>query len=172
MATCGALSGMGKQCPNYQAGISEVYIAAVDSFDNIGYSITGGTVTGFTGTETLSAYTYKFFKNTAQADEAETINETGGRLIEQTITLQFTKMEAAKRNEIILLSQNDVIVITKDRNDKYHLYGAYNGLMVSANSGSGKNMNDFNGYTLTLKGQATELAPEVSLTALTSILRS
>ena len=74
------------------------------------------------------------------------------------------KMEAAKRNQILLMAQNeDLIVVAKDGNNKYWSIGITRGASLTAGSlTSGTAYGDRNGGELTLTG--LEPAPMFEVT--------
>ena len=79
------------------------------------------------------------------------------------VSLNLQKMEANKRNEILLIARNrNLKVIFTDNNGKAWLMGYSRGAVVSAGTSvTGTNLGDLNGYTLTLTAQEPAMAYEV-----------
>ncbi len=174
MANCGTIAGISRACRDNAGGVRKFYIATVADFNDVSFDEDGaGTITGFTGTESLSAYTYSTNKNSSNfVENYQSSVENGTVGYEQVATLVFSKMEAAKRNQVLLLAQSDIIIIAEDRNGKYWLLGETEGVTLSGgNSQSGVALSDLNGYNLTFTGMEPSPAQEVSVTALESILQ-
>jgi hypothetical protein len=80
-------------------------------------------------------------------------------------------MQANTRNEILLLGKNLITAIAADRNGKYFLLGATNGLVVKTAKGeSGTKMGDRNGYLSEFDGNEPLMAQEVSSSIITGLL--
>ena len=73
-------------------------------------------------------------------------------------------MEASKRDQILLLSQNnEMVVVFKDNNSKYFSVGVERGAyMTAGTSVSGVAYGDRNGYELTISGMEEQQSFEVT----------
>lgn len=165
MANCVLTEGIPLQCVESTGGVKTVYIGA--------YNETGTTFTydasevidTVTSSETF--YTYKFRPQTASYDEAGNHSlENGTNFWTQTLSMIFHKMDADKRNNILLLAGADLHVIVETQNGVYWWVGLKNGANLTASTaGAGKAYGDLNGYNITITGSEPLLAHELSSTA-------
>ena len=169
MACSNLTSGLTLDCHEGVGGIEVVYIAngPVESFvetDGVVSSIVVG------GAALLPADFFKFEIPRQTASFTETINvsiENGTLFYNQDLTVIFNKMEATKRNQILLMAKsNSMIVIFKDNRGVYFTVGLKNGAFMSAGTAtSGAAFADRSGYELTLSGieiaPAFEVDPEI-----------
>jgi hypothetical protein len=73
------------------------------------------------------------------------------------------KQETNKRNELYIVAKNRVLIIVKDSNDKYWLYGEGYGLnLINRIATFGKLIDDRNGYELEFTGKEPLPAKEVA----------
>jgi hypothetical protein len=80
----------------------------------------------------------------------------------QAATMIINKQQIAVRNEILLMSRTNLILISQDTGGTYRLYGRDNGLrLLTGDVDSGTAWADRNGYTLNFTGNEFELAPFV-----------
>jgi len=148
-------------CINGLGGVKEMYVFAGD-WNGVTVTETAGEVSGIAGTGTF----YQFYlpKDTASVTESINVSNANGTVFYQPeLTAIFQKLDAAKRNQILLLAQNrDLRVVFVDNNNTSWLMGNVRGCVMSAGSGAtGTAVGDLNGYTITLQGQ--EPAPMVPL---------
>jgi hypothetical protein len=148
-------------CINGLGGVKEMYVFAGD-WNGVTVTETAGEVSGIAGTGTF----YQFYlpKDTASVTESINVSNANGSVFYQPeLTAIFQKLDAAKRNQILLLAQNrDLRVVFVDNNNTSWLMGNVRGCVMSAGSGAtGTAVGDLNGYTITLQGQ--EPAPMVPL---------
>lgn len=152
-----------KGCNDSQGGIKKVYLAnqylaggATASF-TFGPAIStdntdGGTITGLTANGGAKLFTFVPNKFSSNWTEAVTSNATTGNINNlQTLVMVFSKNEAAKRNQVKLIAQDDFFAIVEDHNDKLWLLGEVGGMALSTGAGaSGTLGTDPNGWTITL----------------------
>jgi hypothetical protein len=148
-------------CINGLGGVREMYVFAGD-WDGVTVTEVAGEVTALAGTGTF----YQFYlpKDTASTTETITVSNANGTVFYQPeLTAIFQKLDAAKRNQILLLAQNRALrVVFVDNNNVSWLMGNVRGCVMSAGSGAtGTAVGDLNGYTITLQGQ--EPAPMIPL---------
>ena len=167
---CNLTYGIPLDCIDSIGGISgSVYIGSDVNFGTLTVSSATGSqslITGATG-GTGTMYEFEIAKNVGSFTETFNIsNENGTAFFEQAFTLNLQKMEAEKRNQILLIARNrNLKVIFEDNNGKYWLMGLTRGAVVSAGTSvSGTAVGDLNGYTLTLTAQEPEMAYEVQST--------
>jgi len=162
--SCNLTSGISKGCRDNAGGIVEVYIGNYPSGYTAQewYTETEGNVSSITG---LTVFTFVPNKNSSNwVENIQSSVENGTIGYEQVLTLVFSKNEATKRNQIKLLGQANLSVIIRDRNSKYWLLGAQEGMELNGGtSSSGTVLNDLNGWSITL--QAKEPYPAYEITA-------
>lgn len=157
---CELTTGVGIGCKESSGGIKEIYIAVKDST-----AAATQNVTGMVTSLTIGGSWYKYTPRVGTSnfmDKPKSNRQAGTAHYEQSVTLVLTKMEQAKRNEIILLAKANMWVIGKDQNDRYWLLGQDNGIeLADSEGGTGTNLEEMNGYTLNFEGKEPEPAPEV-----------
>ena len=153
---CNITSGWAIDCKDSQGGIVKIFIAngPVEA-----YAETAGVLTSVTvaGSPLTPADFFEFEVPKQTSSLTETVNastENGTVFYQQDLILVFNKMEAAKRNTILLMAQNeDMFVVAKDGNNKYWSIGLTRGTSLTAGSlTSGTSYGDRNGGELTLTG--------------------
>lgn len=148
-------------------GINTVYIAGFDDIGTIGKDASGN-VSGFSASGTVF-FEYDVTPETAQFVETLTANEQNGTLFyEQVFTLVLNNMSQTKRNEVKVLAQRRLAVVTKNENGTYSLLGETTGLIANGGTiGTGANKGDRNGYSLTFMAKEADPSPHVLASALT-----
>lgn len=173
MACSLELKGIAAECKgNTMGGVKEVYIIEYDKVDAINLETPAQTITEITLKDTAKFHTYAFRKGTATYTNNLTVDDAAGTVFCQSdVTLQFSKMEHAKRLEINNLFYSDCSVIVRDNNENFWFLGYDNPVTSTAGSGeAGSAMGDFNGYKITLSDMSRELPMSVDATILTGLL--
>lgn len=154
------LSGLNATCKNSIGGISEVYIANYEDLWKTKIDDNGMIIPYIhRGT---SFYEFKLRKGQASFTGTLNVNENGANYYTNAITMNFSKMDTAKRNEMMALVGNDVIVIFKDNNGKCWFLGKDEPVQVTEASGTTGNVkSDANMYTITIAEESKELPFEV-----------
>lgn len=164
--SCNITAGFTLDCNDSNGGIDKIFIAngPVESITE-----TSGTITAITvGGSALTPSDFFEFEVPRQTSSfTETINvsnENGTVFYDQALTMVFNKMEAAKRDQILLLSQNnEMVVVFKDNNGKYFSVGIERGAyMTAGTSVSGVAYGDRSGYELTVSGMEEQPSFEVT----------
>jgi len=168
MANCVLTEGIPLACLDSTGGVKNVYIGAFSDATSFTYDV-DDVIDTVTSTETF--YTFKFRPQTSSYNEELTKSlENGTTFWTQTLTMIFAKIDAAKRNNMLLLAGTSMHVIVETQNGDYWWLGLANGADVSANtSGAGQSYGDLNGYNLTITGLEPVLAHELSSTAFASL---
>jgi len=121
-----------------------------------------------------SGTTFFEFKTTKHSsDFVENYKVSAGSVgFEQVVTMEFSKMEATKRNQVLLMAQANLIIIVQDKNEKYWYLGAQEGCQLSnGHAGTGKNLGDeLNGYSLELTASERYPAYEVNKSVIDGLL--
>ena len=156
-------------CRDSVGGIKRLYVTALENITAI--TSTTGVISAITMTTGTEFFTYNLEKESAEWTETTTISqENWTKVSEQSLTAFISKMTAAKRNELKLLSQNRIAATVLDRNGLYWLLGENNGLdLVTKEAKTGKAMGDGNGFTLTFSGKEESEAQTVSSSIIATI---
>ena len=110
-------------------------------------------------------YEFVVAKSTASFTETFNIsNENGTAFFDQALSINIQKLDANKRNAILLIARNrNLKFIFQDNNGKYWLGGLTRGAVVSAGTSvTGTAPGDLQGYTLTLSAQEPAMAYQVA----------
>lgn len=153
---CNITSGWSIDCKDSQGGIVKIFIAngPVEAFAETAGVLTSVTVAGSPLTP-ADFFEFEVPKQTSSL--TETVNastENGTVFYQQDLILVFNKMEASKRNQILLMAQNEnMFVVAKDGNNKYWSVGLTRGASLTAGTlTSGVAYGDRSGGELTLTG--------------------
>lgn len=172
---CILTSGISRGCKDNSGGIKRVFLVN----KSLVSTVTEGATPGLIETITMVSASpenkfFEFNPNKMSSNWVENIQsnlQNGTIGYEQVLTLMFAKNEAAKRNQIKLMGQAELVAIVEDYNTKYWYLGEQNGLELSGgSSNSGTALSDMNGWNITLTGNEHEPAKEVSSTLITSAL--
>ena len=163
--SCNLTAGWTVGCSDSNGGVEAVFIA---NGKVEGFTESNGIVSAITvgGSPLVPAdfFTFEVPKQTSLfEEELEASTENGTVMYTQNVTLVFNKLEAVKRNQILLMAQNeDLIVVVKDNNGKYWSVGLERGAtVVSGTLSTGTSYADRNGGELTITGMEKLSAFEV-----------
>lgn len=159
---CALTSGYSLDCRDSAGGIKSVLFIEIDNVS--GVTSADGVATVISKANNRRFYKYNLQRATAEASEDfQDSAENGTSFHAQSLNIVLNKMQAATRNEIVLLAANRLLAVIEDRNGKYWLYGKENGLQrAGGKSGTGKAFGDRNGYELTFTGEEKDPALEVT----------
>lgn len=159
-------AGIPLDCLGSEGGIQKVFIAngPVEAI-----TASAGVVTAITvgGSPLTSADFFEFGtpKQSSSLTETPAISQENGTIsYQQDLVLVMNKLDAAKRNQILLMAEsNAMVVVALDNNGKYWSVGLERGAYVSAATAtSGTAFGDRSGYELTLS--ALEPSPMFEIT--------
>lgn len=162
MADClVTLGGIAHDCSANMGGVKEVYIA--NKADVTAVTITSDVVSTITMAQTKKFKGYYFRKGSASLTSTWTKDaSTGVAYVTSVLTMNFSKMETAKRVEVNALALGRLVVIVRDNNDKYWLLGKDDAVEASAGDGqTGTAMGDANRYSTSLQDVSQVLPYEV-----------
>ena len=166
--SCYISSGVQLGCSDGIGGIKSIYVLGMTG--STGASVTSVAVTGSTGpitgiTGTGGWYQFQLKRNTSSLAQNTTKNFENGTIYwEQVLTAVLYKYDVDKRNQLLVLGQNDQIqIIAQDQNDVFYYLGQVNGMYLSGGSAAtGTAFGDRNGFELILTGQEAKPASVVS----------
>lgn len=166
MACSNLTGGFTLDCNDANGGIDKIFIAngPVESITE-----TAGTITAITvgGVALTPADFFEFEVPRQTSSFTETINvsqENSTVFYDQALTMVFNKMEATKRDQILLMAQaTNMVVVFKDNNGQYFSVGVERGAyMTAGTSVSGVAYGDRNGYEITISGMEASPSYEVT----------
>lgn len=161
MPSCALTQDYSFGCDIGAGGTKEAYLIELGNI--VSYTESSGTLTAITKLTGKIFRKYQLVIDTANFEENMVGNLQNGTLYyDQKGTIILNKQHVAVRNEILLLAKNRLVIVIKDNNDTYRLYGRQNGLVLETGAATtGTTWGDRNGYTLTFAGKENELAPFV-----------
>lgn len=166
---CALTQGYELNCFEGMGGASDVWLI---EFANVsGVTHASGIITAIGKANNKRFWRYKQRRGTCEAKEELQKNlEAGTSFWNQTIAMVMTKMQASIRNELVLLGQNRLVAVVKDRNGKYWYYGKEDALeMTQGLIGTGLANADRNGYGLTFTAAEKEPALEVNASVIATL---
>lgn len=143
-------------CNDSQGGIEKIFIAngPVQSFTE-----TAGVVSAITvgGSALVPAdwFVFETPKNTSSLTETVTASQENGTVTyDQAITMVFNRMEAEKRNQLLLMAEaTSMVVVALDNNGIYWSIGIERGAYLTSSSNtSGVAFADRNGMEIVISG--------------------
>jgi len=164
-------SGFSIDCRDGIGGIVEFYVANKPT-DFAQVQNSTGDITAISGTN-LKLYKYEAEKNTSFMTETVTNSrENGTSFVALTAAYILNGQSQARRNEIMLLAHGGAIIIGKDRNGNYRLFGPENTLTIgTAEVTSGTAQGDRTGYTVNFVGEEPVLANKILFSAFSAFIQ-
>lgn len=154
------LSGLNAGCKDSVGGVAKVWLADAT---NIKWTISNDGTAAPTGGISEDWKVYNLRKGAASMTSTFTDNENAGSYFATEVTMNFLKMENAKRLEVMAMLMGQCTGVVKDRNGKYWAIGVENPLEGSAGEGStGTAAADANQYTVTISADDAELPREIT----------
>lgn len=162
MAGCALTQDYLFGCDTGAGGTKECYLIELENVT--AFTESSGTLTAITKASGKIFRKYQLVRETANFQEDIVGNIQNGTLYyDQKGTIVLNKQNVSVRNELLLMAKARLVVVIKDNNDTYRLYGRQNGLKLeSGSAATGTAWGDRNGYTLNFTGKENELAPFVS----------
>jgi hypothetical protein len=149
-------SALPLDCMDSIGGVKVAYILAGDITDT---TEVAGEITDITGTG--SFYEFQLAKDTCFYNETITVSNVNGTVFYQgELTIVLQKMDAEKRNQILLLAANrDLRIVFVDNNNISYIAGLTRGMVMSSGTAAtGTAVGDLNGYTLVFQSQEPQSA--------------
>ena len=171
--SCDLTSGFKLGCRDNTGGTKRIFVANFNATTDYTEDASN-VVTAITpvAPDTIEYFQYDLQKNTAELMEEQTMtpeNETIGYV--PTINFIFNKLDTPKRNELLLLARTASVVIVEDRNGRYWIVGREAGLdMTTSTRGTGINITDRNGSSVSLVGAESIPFQEVEFAAFSAYI--
>lgn len=165
------LKGIGLGCKDHTGGIKEVYLAKESDFGAVALDDLKSMISSISMVSEAKLKTYRFRKGTSYMNSNATSDEANGTFSVQTdLFLQFSKMETAKRMEIMGMCIDAVKGVVLDNNGHYWFIGYDQPVTASAATGAtGTAFGDFGGYQITLSDNSKEFPFELSASAVSAL---
>ena len=166
MACSNLTGGFTLDCNDQNAGIDKIFIAngPVESITEAAGTITAITVGGSALTPS-DFFEFEVPRQTSSFTETINVSQENGTVFyDQALTMVFNKMEASKRDQILLMAQaTNMVVVFKDNNGRYFSVGVERGAYMTAGTAvTGTVYSDRNGYEITISG--AEASPSYEVT--------
>ena len=147
-------------CDGGPGGIIQIGFSELSNKSGAGSSVptvTGGVITAWTLATGKVFRKYDVRPETAFfTDNATKDPKTGAYSYAPTVNLTLATLDTTMRQEILLLLQNNLMVITKDNSGVYRLAGYNYGMMVNTATGeSGTALQDGRKQVINLVGSET-----------------
>ena len=155
--SCSAITaGVLDLCNSSTGGIEKIFIGngPVQSITESAGNISAITVGGSAMTPS-DFFVFETPRQVSSLTETTTVSQENGTLFfDQKLTMVFNKMEAAKRDQLLLMAQaTTMVVVAKDGNGNYWSVGVEKGaFLVSGSATSGTAYGDRNGYEIVIGG--------------------
>ena len=150
---CLLANGRAEVCKDVVGGLESIYFINYGDITAKTYDVTD---TDMIATVTGVSNLYKFeLKGTNSFEQTITSSrENGTTFVEQTLSIQLKKQDAATTKTVKLLSYGRPNIVVKDNNGNFFLAGLERGMDVTTGTiSNGTALGDFNGYSLTFVGQ-------------------
>ena len=161
--SCNINSNIALDCIDSAGSIVRAFVlnGPADSFSEAAGNVSAITVGGSWCRSYLTGFTWDVPRQTSGYEEVATVSVENGTLyFEKNLSLFFNKMDADKRNELLLAAKNqNMIVVFEDANGVYWVFGLSKGVYTSsATAATGATFADRNGYTVVLTSQEVDPA--------------
>jgi hypothetical protein len=163
--SCNISQNIGLDCLDGAGSVVRAFIlnGPADSYTEAAGDVTAITVGG-AAVGPSDWYTWSVPRQTSGYTETANVSVENGTLnFQKDLTLVFNRMDATKRNELLLAAQNqDMIVAFEDANGEYWVFGLDKGAFTSAHTATtATTYADRNGYEITLS--SVELTPAFTI---------
>lgn len=163
-------SGIARDCEPSMGGVKRVLLT--NAADIATKTLTDNRVSAVTMSGAAKFHEYLFKPETANFASTYQVNRTNGTLYVQTLLqMAFSRMDTAKRVEIVAIAAAETVAIVEDMNGKYWFLGWDAPLEINAgDGGTGTARADRNGYGVTLEDDSLELPYEVDAAIVDALL--
>src|SRR4249919_941716 len=111
--SCGLTTGFLLDCRDSRGGIKAIWI--IETANVSGVTSAAGVITAISKANNARFWKYLLTRGVGEATEEIQANEENGTLFwNQSVTIAINKLQAATRNEIILLAQNYLSMVVQD----------------------------------------------------------
>lgn len=156
------IAGIAQACKDSIGGVKTIYVAKRENMDMAGATVSNGVITPVTA-DTANFKKYAVRRATSSATSTLQVSDNAGNSWQTELALQFMKQDAAKRSEVMALSEEGIVVVFTDSNNNSWFLGYdYPVEASAATAETGTALSDLNGYNITLQDNSMELPYSVA----------
>jgi len=156
---CFLNSGRRKPCKDSVGGTRKIYFANYGTIGDITYDVDGESILSINENSpnaNMVLYVYDIKGNADLVQNITTSKANGTTIFEQVLSVTFTKLTKGDNEELKSMVHASPYAFVEDFRGNVVLVGLENGLDVTeGNSSTGRDMEDLNGYTMTLTSKET-----------------
>lgn len=154
--SCDIANGRLEQCKDSVSGLDAIFFINYGDYNaetDVTYNVTNtDQIDDINGVSSLYKYELKGANSFEQVINSS--RENGTTFVEQTLTIQLKKQDAATHKTVKLLSFGRPHIVVKTRSNQYFLMGLERGADLTAGTiSSGVQLGDMSGYSLTFVAQ-------------------
>jgi hypothetical protein len=154
--SCDIANGRLEQCKDSVSGLDAIFFINYGDYNaetDVAYNVTNtDMIDDVNNVASLYKYELKGANSFEQAINSS--RENGTTFVEQTLTIQLKKQDAATHKTVKLLAYGRPHIVVKTRSNQYFLMGLERGADLTAGTiSSGVQLGDMNGYSLTFTAQ-------------------
>ena len=154
--SCDIANGRLEQCKDSVSGLDAIFFINYGDYNaetDVTYNVTNtDQIDDINGVSNLYKYELKGANSFEQAINSS--RENGTTFVEQTLTIQLKKQDAATHKTVKLLAYGRPHIVVKTRSNQYFLMGLERGADLTAGTiSSGVQLGDMSGYSLTFVAQ-------------------
>lgn len=154
--SCDIANGRLEQCKDSVSGLDAIFFINYGDYNaetDVAYNVTNtDQIDDVNNVASLYKYELKGANSFEQAINSS--RENGTTFVEQTLTIQLKKQDAATHKTVKLLAYGRPHIVVKTRNNQYFLMGLERGADLTAGTiSSGVQLGDMSGYSLTFTAQ-------------------
>ena len=154
--SCDIANGRLEQCKDSVSGLDAILFINYGDYNakpDVAYNVTNtDMIDDVNNVASLYKYELKGANSFEQAINSS--RENGTTFVEQTLTIQLKKQDAATHKTVKLLAYGRPHIVVKTRSNQYFLMGLERGADLTAGTiSSGVQLGDMNGYSLTFTAQ-------------------
>lgn len=156
------IAGIAQACKDSIGGVKAIYVAKRESMDMAGAKVDKGVITPTTP-DAANFKKYAVRRATSSATSTLQVSDNAGNSWQTDLAIQFMKQDAAKRSEVMALSEEGLVVIFTDSNNNSWFLGFdYPVEASAATAETGTALSDLNGYNITVQDNSVELPYRVA----------
>lgn len=156
------IAGIAQACKDSIGGVKAIYVAKRESMDMAGAKVDKGVITPATS-DVANFKKYAVRRATSSATSTLQVSDNAGNSWQTDLAIQFMKQDAAKRSEVMALSEEGLVVIFTDSNNNSWFLGFdYPVEASAATAETGTALSDLNGYNITVQDNSVELPYRVA----------
>ena len=151
---CALTKGRIEPCKDSVGGLKEIYFGDFGDLNATGANLTADDSVDNFDTSAETVFKYELKGNSSFEQAITSSRENGTTFVEQTLSIQLKKQDAATTKNVKLLAYGRPNIVVKDNNGNFFLAGLERGMDVTTGTiSNGTALGDVSGYQLTFVGQ-------------------